>query len=128
MRVIEFPNGDSYYACESCASDVLKVDGGAWDAGPADSEMHSCELFFEGVCENLAAKATFPIWPQEIFSAGFRMGKRHAQTGDSNDHSEERCKPLEDERDRAAGHFSFGYDRAAFRGGYEAGYEFAMNE
>lgn len=65
----------------------------------------------------------FDSWPAAIYRAGWDMGARHAVTGDPRDMSDARCKPLESELDTAAMAYPFGVERAAFYGGYEAGYE-----
>jgi hypothetical protein len=46
--VIEFPNGDSFYACAACAALVAKHDTGASNTGT--SRSHDCELHYHGVC------------------------------------------------------------------------------
>lgn len=68
-------------------------------------------------------KPHFPTWKVEIFNHGYDLGIAHAQTGDPNDFSDARCKPLEEERDSIANEYPFGKERGAFLGGYEAGYE-----
>ncbi len=59
------------------------------------------------------------------FATGLAMGVRHFGTGDPDDVSDERCEPLEAERDAGARAFdpraSFGSED--FHLGYERGYE-----
>lgn len=66
----------------------------------------------------------FASWDTAIFNNGWNLGVTHATTGDPQDFSDLRCAPLERERDtRAAEYGAFGSKtRAAFLGGYEAGY------
>lgn len=61
------------------------------------------------------------------YTSGWRMGQRHAQTGDPSDFSDERCRPLETERDSAANANPVGVLRGAFHAGYQAGYESVLN-
>ena len=62
-------------------------------------------------------------WP---FEFGWELGVNHAHTGDPRDWSDERCAPLERERDAARDFFRRWYKSGAlvdFFEGYDAGYE-----
>lgn len=49
--VVNFPNGDEFYACKACANLVFSHDAGAYGF-PAEDDNHSCELHYENVCED----------------------------------------------------------------------------
>jgi hypothetical protein len=50
MFVVEFPNGDSFYACRACKDLVVAHDTGAYAGSVDESRNVSCELHYHGIC------------------------------------------------------------------------------